>query len=116
MTTPASLDRFTPAFHQLVQEVAPSELQTIFRTTERHRIVGGKSVRLLCSGDRVAIGDLYPHSMDSRSASGVGVVTDADVVRGDDVRVVTAGHGTYLVAGSRLVLIHRKAGDTHEQD
>ena len=109
MTTPASLDRLTPAFHQLVRDVAPEDLQRVFRATERHRLLGGKSIRLLRRGDRVAVSDLYPHSRHSNSASGIAVVTEAAVVRGDDVRVVTAEHGVYLVPGSRLVMVHRQS-------
>jgi hypothetical protein len=53
-------DTITPAFLAMAKNAGPAASKIIFSSTERRRILGGKSARLLRRGDRVALRDLKP--------------------------------------------------------
>lgn len=72
-------DTITPAFLDIVKDGGPAVQEALLRSTERHRILGGKSARMLRRGDRVALRDLNP-DLDGEA---------------------------HLVRGSRLVLVAR---------
>jgi hypothetical protein len=95
-------DAITPAFHDILEHGGAAVLETIFRSTERHRILGGKSARLLRRGDRVAMRDLNP-DLDG----GLGIIEQVRPSVGSTVHVLIRGGEAHLVRGSRLVLTNR---------
>lgn len=95
-------DPFTPAFIEMAKDASLGALDTMFRSTERHRILGGKSARLLRRGDRVALRDLNP-DLDE----GTAVVEQVRPSVGSTVHVLIRGGQAHLVHGSRLVLVSR---------
>lgn len=100
-------DQITPAFLDIVASGGLAVREAVFRATERHRIIGGKSARLLRPGDRVALRDLGPGPAGEARAHGSAVVRSARVAARDLVHVTTADGEAHLVRGSRLVLVVR---------
>lgn len=95
-------DTITPAFLDIVKDGGAAVQDAMFRSTERHRILGGKSARLLRRGDRVALRDLNP-DLDE----GTAVVEQVRPSVGSTVHVLIRGGEAHLVRGSRLVLVSR---------
>ncbi|MDO5865194.1 MULTISPECIES: hypothetical protein [Paenarthrobacter] len=95
-------DTITPAFLDITKDSGPAVQETLFPSTERHRILGGKSARMLRRGDRVALRDLNP-DLDG----GTAVVEQVRPSVGSTVHVLTTGGDAHLVRGSRLVLVAR---------
>ena len=100
-------DIVTPAFFDLAVNAGGITVHAaVWDATERHRILGGKSARLLRRGDRVALRDLNPDLN-----GGTAVVEQVRPSVGSTVHVLTRGGEAHLVRGSRLVLVTREAGD-----
>lgn len=95
-------DTITPAFLEMAKDANRGPLDVAFCSTERHRILGGKSARLLRRGDRVALRDLNPDLEE-----GTVVVDQVRPSVGNTVHVLTVDADAYLVRGSRLVLVTR---------
>ncbi|MFF1880206.1 hypothetical protein ACFVVC_01890 [Pseudarthrobacter sp. NPDC058196] len=95
-------DTITPAFLDIVKDGGAAVAETLCCSTERHRILGGKSARMLRQGDRVALRDLNPE-LDG----GTAVVAQVRPSVGSTVHVLTAGGEAHLVRGSRLVIVTR---------
>lgn len=95
-------DTITPAFHDILKDGGAELQDIVYCATERHRILGGKSARLLRRGDRVALRDLNP-DLDG----GTAVVEQVRPSVGSTVHVLTRGGEAHLVRGSRLVLVTR---------
>ncbi|BCW06902.1 hypothetical protein ACIQF8_03750 [Pseudarthrobacter sp. NPDC092184] len=95
-------DTITPAFLDIVKDGGPAVQEVLLRSTERHRILGGKSARMLRRGDRVALRDLNP-DLDG----GTAVVEQVRPSVGSTVHILTVGGEAHLVRGSRLVLVAR---------
>jgi hypothetical protein len=99
-------DTITPAFLAMAKNAGPAASKIIFSSTERRRILGGKSARLLRRGDRVALRDLNPDLEE-----GTAVVDQVRPSVGTTVHVLTIGGNAYLVRGSRLVLVTRDGAE-----
>lgn len=99
-------DTITPAFLAMAKDTGPAVSGIIFSSTDRHRILGGKSARLLRRGDRVALRDLNPDLEE-----GTAVVDQVRPSVGTTVHVLTIGANVYLVRGSRLVLVTRDGAE-----
>lgn len=95
-------DTITPAFLAMAKDTGPAASGITFSSTDRHRILGGKSARLLRRGNRVALRDLNPDLK-----AGTAVVEQVRPSVGSTVHVLTKGGDTHLVRGSRLVLVVR---------
>lgn len=95
-------DTITPTFLDIVKDDGTADADTLCCSSERHRILGGKSARMLRPGDRVALRDLNP-DLDGGTAVVAQVRSSVD----STVHVLTAGGEAHLVRGSRLVLVTR---------
>lgn len=95
-------DIITPAFLDMVKDGEPAIREMLSGALERHRILGGKSARLLRRGDRVALRDLNPDL-----EGGTAVIEQVRPSVGNTVHVLTRDGGVHLVRGSRLVLVTR---------
>ncbi|WP_247040252.1 hypothetical protein [Arthrobacter rhizosphaerae] len=99
-------DMITPAFLAMARNTDPAAGGIVFDSAERHRILGGKSARLLRRGDRVALRDLNPDLEE-----GTAVIDQVRPSVGTTVHVLTIGGNAYLVRGSRLVLVIRDGAE-----
>ncbi|PUB32538.1 hypothetical protein C8K30_1011064 [Promicromonospora sp. AC04] len=103
-TSGDEVDTLTPAFREWFQDPAPGFLDLVYRSTGRHRLLGGKSARLLRAGDLVAVRDLHP---DRDERPGMAAVIGTHISPVGIAFVSTAEHGLFPTPGSRLVLVHR---------
>lgn len=101
-----AVDTITPAFIEMVKEQTPDVLDVVYRSTERHRLIGGKNARLLHKGDIVALRDLH---QDRTDVPGVTAVVGTYTTKTGTTFVITDGHGTFYIPSSRLVLVRRAA-------
>ena len=122
ITAQATRSNFvTPAYNAFVDSAPDHVLDTIFTTQERHRLLGGKSARLLRKGDTVALCDLttvggehvgrsYDNalSLNAKMArNSTAVIFDTVIASTGDVFVITQDQGAYKVPGHRLMLTFR---------
>ena len=107
-TSTGRADTLTPAFREMFLSPVPGFLDLVYHSTERHRLFGGKSARLLRVGDRVALRDLH---LVRAEVPGVATVVDTYVSSTGAAFVMTTAHGLFLTPGSRLVLVHRAPVD-----
>ena len=104
-------DTITPAFIEMAQSGAPVVLNSIFPSNGRHRLLAGKSARLLRAGDMVALHDLQTER--NVEISGVTRVSHAHTGSNDPstTYVVTdtpgAVYAIYQIPSARLVLVHQ---------
>lgn len=113
------VDTITPSFIDLLQSAALSGPRAsaapgpaaVLRSSDRRRIVGGKSARMLRAGDTVSRRDLgLSEAGGTGDAQRSRVTTVAEArtsLRDDLVRIRTVEGEAFLVRGSRLVVVMR---------
>lgn len=104
-------DTLTPAFVEMAKSGTPAFLNMIFHSSGRHRLLAGKSARLLRAGDMVALRDLQTER--NAEISGVTRVSHAHTGSNNPstTYVVTdtpgAVYAIYQIPSARLVLVHQ---------